>query len=71
MPSTSVYIRKEDYEKWLSIDNKADFISKALKGTPQAAPASETKTTTFSNLKQQFDPREDPDNISYQSFDEI
>jgi hypothetical protein len=57
MPSTSVYIRKEDYEKWLSIDNKADFISKALKGTPQPTQTQAPETTTWDNLKQQFDDR--------------
>jgi hypothetical protein len=57
MPSTSVYIRKEDYEKWLSIDNKADFISRALKGTPQPAQTKTPETTTWDNLKQQFDDR--------------
>lgn len=30
MPSVPIYIRQKDYEKWLAIENKPAFISKAI-----------------------------------------
>jgi len=31
MPQVTVYIRKEDFEKWKAIHKKSEFIHKALK----------------------------------------
>ena len=30
MPSVPIYIRNEDYSKWLSIENKAEWLHNAL-----------------------------------------
>ncbi len=32
MPQRSVYIREEDDDKWLALDNKAEFVHNALNG---------------------------------------
>lgn len=53
MPQRTVYIRKEDDEAWLAIENKAEFIHQALsnfevlkaaKGALQVNPKSHTYT---------------------------
>lgn len=33
MPHVNVWIRKEDYDKWLSIDDKPRWLHDALSGT--------------------------------------
>lgn len=33
MPKATVYIRNEDWDRWQALQNKADFIHEALKGT--------------------------------------
>lgn len=38
MPTVSVYIRTEDYEKWQEIKNKAEFISDSINGIKPIKP---------------------------------
>lgn len=42
MPRTTVYIRDEDWDKWKSISNKSELISKAINsGHSHKAPEKE------------------------------
>ena len=34
MPHANIWIRKDDMEKWLAIENKSEFIANALQGVP-------------------------------------
>ena len=53
MPTISVFIRKDDVERWRALDNKSEFIHNALNGVgglntiKQPAP----KKVTISELK--------------------
>ena len=41
MPNATVYIRKRDWEQWLALENKSEFIHNALKGAPLIPGVSE------------------------------
>lgn len=43
MPSVPVYIRKEDFNKWLAIENKSEFIHNALNNKTQVKYGSPPK----------------------------
>lgn len=56
MPTVSVYIRKEDFDRWNTLESKTEWISQHL-NSQEISFGNTSKKQNFEKLKEEFVPR--------------